>query len=192
MPILSYGHPILREQCEPVTPQHQGVGLLIDNMWETMYNAQGCGLSASQVNVAWQIFIVDSKTTYQGLKPDERAYYFHEADTGIIETFINAKMVDQSVENWEDLEGCLSIPNLARPVSRPVTVTIEYQDRNFINQVKTFSGATARMVQHEFDHTRGILYLDYLAPLTRRLLENKLRKISAGLLPASYLMNYLK
>jgi peptide deformylase len=192
LPILSYGHPILKTRCPQVANNQAGLFSLIEDMWETMYNAKGCGLAAPQVNRSLQLFIVDSKSTFETLKPAERAFYFGEDDKGIVETFINASIVHRSTETWEEEEGCLSIPNLARPVTRPTAITIEYYDREFVRQRRTFTGATARTVQHEYDHTQGILFLDYLNPLARKLLGSKLRKISAGLIPAKYSMIYLK
>ncbi|RYY20837.1 MAG: peptide deformylase [Chitinophagaceae bacterium] len=191
LPILSYGHPILRSPCREVVFNEAGLNTLVDDLWHTMYNARGCGLAAPQVNRSLQLFVVDSQTTFRALKPEERPYYFEKDDEGIIETFINARIVESSDETWEEEEGCLSIPNLVKPVTRPMGITIEYYDRNFIWQKQTFAGTTARMVQHEFDHTKGILYVDYLKPLARKLLSSKLRKISRGLLPAKYLMTYL-
>lgn len=191
LPILAYGHDVLRQPCREVMPGEDGLERLIDNMWHTMQNARGCGLAAPQVNEPMQLFIVDSKSTYDAFDPEERTYFFHEADTGIQETFINAEIVDSSVETWEDEEGCLSIPNLARPVTRPISITIAYSDQDFTRKTRSFSGTTARMIQHEYDHTRGILYLDYLNPLAKKLIAGKLKKISAGLLPAKYPMTYI-
>jgi len=192
LPILSYGHPTLRKNGEEVLPDYPGLNSLISDMWETLYNAKGCGLAAQQVNHALKLFLVDSKLSYEALQPELRPYYFGVNDTGIKETFINATIMHQSSETWEEEEGCLSIPNLVKPISRPVTITIEYQDQAFNRVIKTFSGNTARMIQHEYDHTRGVLYLDYLKPLARKLLAGKLKKISTGALPAKYPMNYLK
>jgi peptide deformylase len=192
LPILSYGHTILRKHCDTVTPEHEGLTQLIDDMWQTMYNARGCGLAASQVNRALRLFVIDSKIAFNALKRERRAFYFEENDAGILETFMNATITRKSEEDWEDEEGCLSIPNLAKPVSRPVQITIEYDDRNFNRRVATYSGMTARMIQHEYDHTQGVLYLDYLKPFARKLLGGKLKRISAGMLPAPYLMTYVK
>jgi len=192
LPILSYGHPVLRARSSEIAPDYQGLDHLIDNMWETLYNANGCGLAAPQVNHAIRLFMVDSKTTFDALKPEERSFYFRENDEGFVDTFINPKILERSEETWEDEEGCLSIPNLARPVLRPMNITIEYSDRYFQKKIRAFSGATSRMIQHEYDHIEGVLYLDYLEPLGRRLLEGKLKKISTGLLPAKYPMTYIK
>jgi len=192
LPILSYGHAILRKPGHDVSPDYPGLDALITDMWETLYNARGCGLAAPQVNHSLRLFMVDSKTTFDALKPESRGYYFGKDDSGIKETFINATIIGESTETWEDEEGCLSIPNLLKPVSRPLRITIEYHDQNFIKFVKTFSGTTARMIQHEYDHTRGVLYLDHLKPLARKLLAGKLKKISTGMLPAKYLMTYIK
>ncbi len=117
-----------------------------------------------------------------------RQEYFAKDDTGIIETFINARIVTQSDKSWDDDEGCLSIPSLTRGVSRPWSITVEYFDRAFIKQTRTFAGATARMIQHEYDHTRGVLYLDYLSAFARQRLQRKLRAIVRGHIAVNYPM----
>jgi len=192
LPILSYGFPILRRQCQPVDTGSPELPALIDNMWETMRGADGCGLAASQVDQPLALFIVDSKSTYDQLSPEERAEYFDPQDHGITETFINAVITRRSDETWDDDEGCLSIPGLACPVTRPWEIDIEYTDRTLVRRQRTFRGLTARMVQHEYDHTQGILYLDYLSPLTRARIASKLRKISRGEIRAKYPMRYVK
>jgi peptide deformylase len=192
LPILSYGHDILRKQCEEIDANYPDLNTLIDNMWETMYGAHGCGLAAPQVNVPIRLFLVDSKTTYERMEDDIREDYFVPEDTGIVETFINANIIDESDEAWMDEEGCLSIPALAERVKRPWSITIEYFNRRFEKQTRTFYGTTARMIQHEYDHTEGVLYLDYLKPLTRKLLQGKLEKISKGQIKAKYPMKFEK
>src|ERR1044072_7903090 len=149
LPILSYGHDILRKQCEEIDANYPDLNSLIDNMWETMYGAHGCGLAAPQVNAPIRLFLVDSKSTYDKMDDGSREDYFVTGDTGIVETFINATIVDESTETWTDEEGCLSIPALAEPVTRPWSVTLEYFNREFQRQTKTFYGTTARMIQHE-------------------------------------------
>lgn len=179
---------MLRQKCEPINLDYPGLSALIGNLWETMYHANGCGLAAPQIGKPVRLFIVDSKTAYERYGMEERIQYFPPHDKGIEETFINARIIEQSEELWEDDEGCLSIPHLSHKVKRPWTITIEYNDRDFTARTKTFSGLTARMVQHEYDHTEGRLYLDYLQPLTKKMLEAKLRKISSGKLRAAYPM----
>lgn len=192
LPILSYGHDLLRQPCAAIDATYPNLDTLIDNMWETMYGARGCGLAAPQVNVPVRLFLVDSKATYNAMGDGEREALFAKEDTGIVETFINATIVDASDETWTDEEGCLSIPALAEQVERPWSVTVQYQDRHLQQHTKTFYGATARMIQHEYDHTEGILYLDYLKPLTRRLLAGKLEKITKGKVKAKYPMKFVK
>lgn len=192
LPILAYGHAILRQKGRPVTKDEPELDVLIDNMWETMSGANGCGLAAPQIGEPIRLFIVDSQSTFENCEPQERSLYFPAEDRGIRETFINARIINRSSETWEDEEGCLSIPHLNRKVKRSWTIEVEYMDRQFITHLKTFSGMTARMIQHEYDHTQGILYLDYLQPLTRKLMESKLRKISKGQIRANYPMRYKK
>jgi peptide deformylase len=172
---------MLRQRCENIPANFPNLHQLINNMWKTMYAANGCGLAAPQIGQAVRLFVIDSKTTCDNLSEEDRSIYFEKHDTGITETFINATIVQRSPQVWIDEEGCLSIPGITQPVKRPWSITIEYSDQHFKRQCKTFSGATARMIQHEYDHTEGILYLDYLKPLTKKLLQGKLKRIAQGI-----------
>jgi peptide deformylase len=189
-PILAYGHSILKQPCEAITVTFPGLTQAIADMWETMYNANGCGLAAPQIGLPIRLFIVDSKTTFDRMETADRVAYFEQHDQGIRETFINAKIIVYSANFWEDEEGCLSIPNLLQQVKRPWSITITYLNANFEKQIKTFSGTTARMIQHEYDHTEGILYLDHLSPLTRKLMQAKLKKIGKGNIKPTYPMRF--
>jgi peptide deformylase len=191
LPIVSYGHDVLRQKCIEVEQHDPELEALITNMWETLYGADGCGLAAPQVNVPVRLFLVDSKLTYESMDEEDRED-FYDGDTGIHETFINARIVEYSEDTWIDEEGCLSIPAIVRDVERPWSITIEYVDRQFQPQRKTFNGITARMIQHEYDHIEGILYLDYLTPRQKTLLKDKLRKISEGEITAEYPMKFTK
>lgn len=189
--ILAYGHRILKQQCESIDKGFPNLEQLVQDMWETMGSANGCGLAAPQIGLAIRLFLVDSKTTYENLGETGRQDYFAEDDPGIMETFINAKIVERSGDFWEDDEGCLSIPGLWQKVKRPWTITIVYFDQNFEKKKRTFSGTTARMIQHEFDHTEGILFLDYLKPLTKKLIGSKLKKIAKGQFKTRYPMKFV-
>jgi peptide deformylase len=169
---------MLRERCRDIDADYPQLGQLIDNLFETMEKANGCGLAASQTGLPIRLFVVDSKSTFDKLDTTDRVLYFPPGDTGIVETFINARMIDHSEDTWADNEGCLSIPGITQPIVRPWSITIEYLDRSFTRQIRTFAGSTARMIQHEYDHTEGILILDHLKPLQRKMLEGKLRKIA--------------
>lgn len=188
--IRPYGHPILRQKCASISSDYPGLQRLIDSMWETMYNAQGCGLAAPQVGHAIRLFTVDSKTSYESYDTAERETYFAATDEGIVETFINAQIIEQSDETWEDEEGCLSIPHLSQKVKRPWRITIRYEDRHFTTRTRVFGGITARMIQHEYDHTEGVLYLDYLQPLTKRMLTAKIKQIARRQPVVNYPMLY--
>ena len=190
--ILAYGHHILKQKCNDIEKDYPELDKLIADMWETMENANGCGLASPQIGLPIRLFIVDSKSTFDNLGEEDRKFYFPQDDKGIMETFINAKIIQRSEELWEDEEGCLSIPNLFYKVKRNWAITIEYYNRNFEKQIRTFSGTTARMIQHEYDHTEGVLYLDYLKPLTKRLMASKLQKILKGQIVPAYPMNFIR
>ena len=186
--ILAYGHGILKKECHEIEKSYPGLVEIISDMWETMRKANGCGLAAPQIGLPIKLFVVDSKTTFENLDEQDRQNYF---DRGIAETFINAKITERSEETWEDEEGCLSIPRLNQNVRRSWGIKIEYFDKDFQWQTKSFSGATARMVQHEYDHTLGILYLDYLKPLVKRLMAPKLKQIMKGRIRPEYPMRFI-
>lgn len=189
LPIVAYGNDILRQRCAAVDAGYPGLTALIDNMWQTMYVASGCGLAAPQVSHPIRLFIIDSVQTFNNLDARDRKKYF-DTQEGIQETFINARILERSAATWVDEEGCLSIPSLDVPVERAWAITVEYLDRHFQSHTRTFSGSTARMIQHEYDHTEGVLYLDYLKPLKRTLLKGKLEKIRDGKIKAKYPMKF--
>src|SRR5690606_25739917 len=130
-------------------------------------------------------------TTFENLTVQEQRAIFDKNDNGIMETFINARIIERSEEVWEDEEGCLSIPNLSQKVQRPWSIVVEYYNKDFEPKTKSFGGTTARMIQHEYDHTQGILYLHYLKPLTRKLMESKLKKIKRGQIEPAYPMKFI-
>lgn len=190
LPIVAYGSPILRRVAVDITPDYPQLTQLIADMWETMYASNGVGLAAPQINRSIRIFTVDSAQIIENLDEDERKEY--PGDEGIKETFINAHVVELAGDEWPYNEGCLSIPKVREDVMRPETVTIEYVNENFEPQRKTFSGITARVIQHEYDHLEGKLFIDYLSPLKRKLLKGKLLDISNGKVRMDYRMTYPK
>lgn len=188
MPILSYGHSLLRQTCADVQPEEPGLEQFINDLWETMQHANGCGLAAPQAGKALRIFVADSLSTFNSLDGRSRGYYFHPGDGGIKETFINARIIRRFGRSWEDEEGCLSIPGIAETVERPWSVTIAYLDRQLSPRQQTFHGITARIIQHEYDHVDGILFLDHLDALTRKILAGKLKKVVKGQVKTKYRM----
>ncbi len=189
LPIVAYGHPVLRQKCADIDAAYPGLYELVINMWYTMYNAGGCGLAAPQVNVPVRIFLVDSRNTFEVMDDEERDSLF-DGDEGIRDTFINARIIERSERTWTDEEGCLSIPNLSGEVERPWSITISYLDGRLEEQVKTFHGITARMIQHEYDHIEGILYLDYLSRRKQAAVKKRLQRIAEGKESARYPMLY--
>ena len=191
LPIISYGHNILRKKCKEVDKNIHGLGQLIQDMWETLDFANGTGLASPQVNQNLKLFLVNSKLVFDSLKEEQRKIYF-SGDEGIKEIFINAIITGKSKKSWLSYEGCLSIPEISEEVERAWSITIEYYDADFHKYKKQFSGYTARVIQHEYDHTHGILHIDYLSPLKKRLLKNKLRNISLGKVKVDYKMKFIK
>lgn len=190
LPIFAYGHPVLRKTGEEIGPDYPGLGELIENMWETLYASHGVGLAAPQVNVPIRLFLVDSHQILDHLDESEKEEYGDEQ--GIKQVFINAKILDRKGEEWVYNEGCLSIPKIREDIERPETLTIEYMDENFQRHRRTFSGITARVIFHEYDHIEGKLFIDYLKPLKKRLIKNKLEDITKGKVSVDYKMSFPK
>jgi peptide deformylase len=176
LPIVAYGSPILRKKAEDLSPDYPGLEKLLTDMWETMYHSNGVGLAAPQVNKSIRLFTVDSKQIIANLEDDDEDRY--PGDEGIKAVFINPKIVALEGSNWPYNEGCLSIPKVREDVVRPQSVTVEYFNEAFEPQRQTFIGISSRVIQHEYDHLEGKLFIDYLAPLKRKLLKGKLLDIS--------------
>ncbi|WP_343692057.1 peptide deformylase [Chitinophaga sp.] len=190
LPIVAYGHPVLRKMCEDITPEYPDLDKLIANMWETMYASSGVGLAAPQINRPIRLFVIDSEQIINNLEEDEKDEY--PGDAGVKRVFINAHIVATGGEEWPYNEGCLSIPKVREDVYRPETVTIRYVDENFQPHEDTFTGVTARVIFHEYDHIDGKLFIDHLKPLKRRMIKSKLDDISKGKIKVDYKMIFHK
>jgi peptide deformylase len=190
LPIIAYGTPILREIAKNITPQYDGLAKLIEDMWETMYNSNGVGLAAPQINRNIRLFIIDSEQIFSGIEADQKGKYADEPGTK--QVFINAQIKSLNGKEWSYNEGCLSIPKIREDVSRPEEVVLQYADEQFITHTKTFNGITARIIQHEYDHIEGKLFIDYLRPLKRKLLKGKLDDITKGKIKVDYKMLFPK
>ncbi len=167
-PVTVFGDPVLRKHAEPITKDFEDLKGFIQNMFETMYNSDGVGLAAPQVGQAIRIFVLD--TTHN--EEDEPA--------GIKKAFINPEILEKSGDEWVMNEGCLSLPEIREDVLRPETIRIKYFDENFNEYVEEYSGFTSRVIQHEYDHLEGVMFVDYLNPLKKRILKGKLTAISKG------------
>lgn len=192
LPIVAYGHPVLRKVAEDITPDYPGLDQLIENMWETMYASNGVGLAAPQINKSIRLFVVDSEQIFTNMDEEEKAENTFPDGPGIKEVFINARILEEAGDDWPYNEGCLSIPKIREDVYRAEEITIEYQDANFEKQVKTFDGVTARIILHEYDHIDGKLFIDYLSLLKRKLYKRKLDDISKGAIRVDYKMLFPK
>jgi len=176
LPIYTYGNAVLRKEAEEITPDYPGLRTLVDNMFETMYNAEGIGLAAPQVGLAIRLLLID-------LAP------FKEENPelgGFKVAMINPEMLEMSEETEVCEEGCLSIPGIHEAVPRSLKIKISYYDTDFNEHVEEFEGYKARVVQHEYDHLEGNLFTDKVNPLRRQLLKSKLTNIAKGKIKADY------
>ena len=190
LPIVAYGAPVLRKVCSDITPDYPNLDSLIEDMWQTMYTSNGVGLAAPQVNRDIRLFVVDSSQVFKNQDEEDKGKYADEP--GIKQVFINAHIKQLDGNDWTYNEGCLSIPKIREDVIRPEEVMIEYVDENFQPKTEKFVGITARIVQHEYDHIEGKLFIDYLKPLRKKMLRGKLNDISKGKLKMDYKMMYAK
>jgi peptide deformylase len=184
LPIVAFGSPILRKMCSDISPDYPEFDTILANMWETMYEANGVGLAAPQVNKGIRLFLIDTTPFFD----DEDEI----KEVIVKQAFINARILEESGEEWEFNEGCLSIPDLREDVSRKSTITIEYMDENFEMHTTTYDGLTARVIQHEYDHINGILFTDKLTALRKRMIKGKLMDISKGKVNAAYKMRFAR
>ena len=181
LPIRLYGDPVLREHTQAVRGLDEEVTTLIEDLIETMHNANGIGLAAPQVGRSERIFVVDVSPLLEDL-PDEEASRMPAQPM----IFINPQITWESEEEDEYEEGCLSIPEILEDVIRPSSVEIEYQDEEFSSQKLRVDAILARVIQHEYDHLEGVLFLDHISAFRRQMLKRRLREITRGETNAEY------
>jgi peptide deformylase len=173
-PIVMYGDPVLRQRAKDIEP---GTDLqpLVDDMFETMHAANGVGLAAPQIGKSIRLFVIDGRVIEDEPGMDD-----------FKKVFVNPVMIEELGTPWEYEEGCLSIPNIREKVSRKERLRIKYLDENWNPYEETFDGLKARIIQHEYDHIEGKMFVDYLTPLKKRLLKGKLSDISKGKVDTEY------
>lgn len=180
LPIVAYGDPVLRKPCEEIDEGYEGLKNLIANMWDTMYNANGVGLAAPQIGQSIRLFIVDGA----GFAEDEPELEHFK------KVFINPIIVEEIGDPWIFNEGCLSIPGIREDVSRQPRITVEYFDEAFQLKEESFEGIAARIIQHEYDHIEGVLFIDKIPPITRKMLSSRLERITKGQVDVHYKMKF--
>lgn len=173
--IHTYGDPVLRKKARQIDAINQGVKKLVDDMFETMYAAEGIGLAAPQVGESVRLFIIDIKPM--------------DSNEGK-RVFINPEIVEFGEEKDVYEEGCLSIPTVHEDVVRPKSIRVKYQSLDGEHHDEWIDTFLARVIQHEFDHLEGVLFTDRLSALKRSLLKNTLKKIANGEIEVELSENY--
>ncbi|MGY0392973.1 peptide deformylase [Bizionia sp. KMM 8389] len=187
LPVVAYGDPVLKKVGQDISKDYPNLDVLLENMYETMYNAYGVGLAAPQIGLAIRLFLVDTApfADDESLSEEERTYL-----KGFKQTFINARILEETGDEWAFNEGCLSIPDVREDVFRKPTITIEFYDADFKKHTETYTGLVARVIQHEYDHIDGVLFTDKLSSLKKRLIKGKLTNISKGKINVDYRMRF--
>lgn len=179
LPVTIYGDPLLRRESKPIDKNYPALEQLIENMYETMYSADGVGLAAPQIGLSIRLFVVDASPMGEE-EPDLKDFK---------KVFINPQILSTNGDEWEMEEGCLSLPGIHENVWREDEVTIHYFDENWIEKTETYRGYSGRVIQHEYDHLQGILFVDHVAPLRRKMLRGKLNAITKGKVKTAYRVN---
>ena len=178
LPVIAFGHPTLKKVAKEIDPDHPGLEQLIGDMFETMYQSDGVGLASPQVNQSIRLFIIDA-APYADKYAEAKDFK---------KVFINAKIYKEEGDEWGFNEGCLCFPGVREDVQRKPVIYMRYQDENFQSHDDRFHGIVARVIQHEYDHTEGILFIDRLSSLRKMLLKGKLNDISKGNVDTFYKM----
>jgi len=178
-PIVALGHPVLKERASEIDLKDPDLKTLISDMYETMYQASGVGLAAPQIGKSVRLFVIDAEPMdEENLKGTKMA-------------FINPEIIGEDGEPWPYEEGCLSIPGIREAVKRPEKITLQYFDEEGKLHKKTFDGMLARVIQHEYDHLEGRLFIDYLSPFRKKLIQNKINDILKGRAKAEYAIRFV-
>ena len=183
LPIVAFGSFILRQKCKYISSSYPNIQRVISNMFETMYAASGVGLAAPQVNKSIRIFIIDTTPFAQ------------DEDLELVpvkQVFINPRIIKEEGQKWLFNEGCLSIPEIREDIYRRPNIEIEFFDEEFKLRNKKFDGITARIIQHEYDHLNGVLFIDKISPLRKQLIKGKLTDITKGNIRVDYKIKFSK
>lgn len=178
LPVVAYGHPILKKVATPVSADFPSLQDFIRDMWDTMYVSDGVGLAAPQVGKSIRLFVIDASPFSEKYPEAEN---FKQA-------FINAEIYKEEGDDFSFNEGCLSFPGLREDIVRKPIIYIRYQDENFVQHDEKFEGVVARVIQHEYDHIEGIVFVDRIPSLKKMLLKRRLTDISKGNVDVSYRM----
>jgi peptide deformylase len=180
LPILAYGDPILKKKSSEISLNYSGLEELIENMFDTMYEAKGVGLAAPQIGLPIRLFVIDPSP-------------YADEDIQVKKLkkiFINPKIIEVEGEFCLFNEGCLSIPDIREEVERQEKITIQYLNEKGEEIIESYNGIAARVIQHEYDHVEGKLFTDRLSPLRKRMLQSRLDLISKGDIKVDYKMRF--
>lgn len=165
-PVILYGSPILRKYSADIT-EEDNIPEITEMLFSTLKNAEGIGLAGPQINLLKKAFVIDTSP----LSEDDITIEKYE------KVFINPRILEKDSEEVIFREGCLSIPDIYEEVKRPSKIWVRYNDHSFNVVEEEMSGIVARIFQHEYDHLVGILFIDKINPVKRKLLAGKLNKI---------------
>jgi peptide deformylase len=178
LPVLAYGHPALRKVAKEIDASFPELKNFIENMFDTMYQSDGVGLAAPQVNHSIRVITIDASAFAET----------HPETTGFKKVFINPKIYLEEGEEWSFNEGCLSFPGLRQDILRKPVIRIRWFDEDFQPHDEQFDGIVARVLQHEYDHLEGILFVDRMNALKRMVIKGRLTDISKGKVDTFYKM----
>lgn len=170
LPIYLYGQPVLRKIATDITPDYPGLKKLIEDMFETMDSAEGVGLAAPQIGLDIRVLVINLDPL-SDTWPEYKNYR---------KTMINAHIIATEGDTVSREEGCLSLPGIHESVVRQEKLSIRYCDENFVEHTEVFEGYVARVIQHEYDHLDGKLFIDHLSPIRKQLIKSKLNNIIRG------------
>ena len=176
LPIYLYGQPVLRRETEEIDKDYPELKQLVADMFETLTQADGCGLAAPQIGRSIRLFIVDGSELGEDY-PDCANFK---------KTFINPEIIEESEDTAVYSEGCLSLPGISENVVRPKTIVIHYYDEDFNEHEDEYTGFQARIIEHEYDHLEGNVFTDRISPIRRQFVKTKLTNIAKGKTTAKY------
>ena len=175
-PVEIYGSPVLRKVSQDIDSDYEGLSELIEGMFETMYKADGVGLAAPQIGKNIRLIVIDA-TPMKDENPEL---------VGFKKVVINPKVIERSGEPFKFNEGCLSLPDIREDVERPSKLSLTYYDEDINYHEETLDGVKARILMHEIDHLEGVLFVDRVSPIRKKLLRSKLNAIAKGKVVVSY------